>query len=183
MRRAGTSAAVVSDPVRRTVPGIAVRLARLGDGPALARIDLATWTPAVSPAPAPVDVDEHRFFTDRTVPGDVLVAELDGEVAGWVEVRSPTPLLSHAHVLQIAGLAVDPARQGAGAGRRLVEAAVQECRRRGARKVTLRVLGSNAAARRLYERCGFTVEGVLREEFLLQGRYVDDVLMARRLPP
>jgi RimJ/RimL family protein N-acetyltransferase len=41
------------------------------------------------------------------------------------------------------------------------------------------VLGPNAAARALYESCGFTVEGVLREEFLLDGQYVDDVLMAR----
>jgi hypothetical protein len=45
-------------------------------------------------------------------------------------------------------------------------------------KVTLRVLGHNVGARRLYERCGFVPEGVLRGEFLLEGRYVDDVLMA-----
>ena len=51
-------------------------------------------------------------------------------------------------------------------------------RSRGARKLSLRVLGGNVAARRLYEACGFTVEGVLREEFFLGGRYVDDVLMA-----
>jgi RimJ/RimL family protein N-acetyltransferase len=37
----------------------------------------------------------------------------------------------------------------------------------------------------LYERLGFSREGTLREEFLIDGRYVDDVLMARRLggPP
>jgi ribosomal protein S18 acetylase RimI-like enzyme len=169
------------DPVRNTVLVTAVRLGSDSDGPALARIDLATWTPAVSPAPAPVDANSYQFFTDRTVPGNVLVAEVDGDVAGWVKVQSPTPLLSHAHVLEIGGLAVDPTRQGAGVGLRLVEAAVQECGRRGARKVTLRVLGPNTAARRLYERCGFITEGVLHEEFMLQGRYVDDVLMARQL--
>ena len=48
---------------------------------------------------------------------------------------------------------------------------------------TLRVLGPNATARALYERAGFVVEGVLREEFHLDGRYVDDVLMARDLTP
>ncbi|MEU2632635.1 GNAT family protein, partial [Kitasatospora sp. NPDC007106] len=51
----------------------------------------------------------------------------------------------------------------------------------GARRITLRVLGHNTPARRLYERCGFTVEGVLREEFLLDGAYVDDVWMGRPL--
>jgi RimJ/RimL family protein N-acetyltransferase len=60
----------------------------------------------------------------------------------------------------------------------LVDAAVREARARGARRLTLRVLGPNMAARGLYEAAGFVVEGVLPEEFLLDGRYVDDVLMA-----
>jgi RimJ/RimL family protein N-acetyltransferase len=59
-----------------------------------------------------------------------------------------------------------------------VRAAVDEARRRGARKLSLRVLATNPGARRLYERCGFVVEGVLREEFLLDEVFVDDVLMA-----
>ena len=58
---------------------------------------------------------------------------------------------------------------------------MREAASRGARRLTLRVLGPNAVARGLYEACGFTVEGVLREEFLLDGRYVDDVLMALEL--
>lgn len=93
----------------------------------------------------------------------------------------PASPLTHAHVREIGGLAVDPAQQGAGVGRRLVEEAVRECSRLWARKVTLRVLGHNIGARRLYERCGFVPEGVLRGEFLLEGRYVDDVLMACHL--
>ena len=68
-----------------------------------------------------------------------------------------------------------------GAGRHLVEAAVEEARKRGARKLSLRVLGGNTAARRLYEACGFVVEGILRDQFLLGDRYVDDIFMARYL--
>jgi RimJ/RimL family protein N-acetyltransferase len=45
------------------------------------------------------------------------------------------------------------------------------------------VLETNTRARRLYEAAGFEVEGVLRDEFLLAGRYVDDLLMARDLTP
>ena len=40
------------------------------------------------------------------------------------------------------------------------------------------MLTRNEAALRLYERCGFVVEGVLRGEFFLDGVYVDDLLMA-----
>ncbi len=43
------------------------------------------------------------------------------------------------------------------------------------------MLATNTAAQRLYAACGFETEGVLREEFLLDGQYVDDWLMARLL--
>jgi RimJ/RimL family protein N-acetyltransferase len=45
----------------------------------------------------------------------------------------------------------------------------------------LRVLETNSRARLLYEAGGFEVEGVLHGEFMLAGRYVDDLLMARDL--
>lgn len=102
-------------------------------------------------------------------------------IAGYAALGRSLPLPSRSHVLEIRGLAVHPARQQRGVGRRLVEACLEQARSRGARKLSLRVLGNNVAARRLYESCGFTVEGVLREEFFLGGRYVDDVLMARML--
>lgn len=102
-------------------------------------------------------------------------------VVGWAKVQPVTATPSHAHVFEIGGLAVEPTYQGTGVGRHLLETAAQERGRRGARKLTPRVLGPNAVARRLYESYGFVVEGVLREEFCLDDRYVDDVLMARQV--
>jgi ribosomal protein S18 acetylase RimI-like enzyme len=99
-------------------------------------------------------------------------------VAGYVRLGEGFGIPAHRHVRVIGGLAVDPDRRGLGLARRLVDAAVAEARRRGARKVTLRVLGHNTAARRVYERCGFVVEGVLRAGFRVDGADVDDVLMA-----
>ena len=63
-------------------------------------------------------------------------------------------------------------------GRALLAASIEEAKARRARRVTLRVLGHNEAARRLYESAGFAVEGILRGEFFLDGTYVDDFLMA-----
>jgi ribosomal protein S18 acetylase RimI-like enzyme len=156
-----------------------MRPATIEDGRQLARIDASTWSTDVSPAPPPLNVTS--FFDDRTAPGDVLVAEIDGGVVGYARLGQPIPLASHEHVLELAGLAVDPAHRRLGIGRRLVDEAIDEARRRGAAKLSLRVLAPNVAARRLYERRGFVVEGILRAEFLLDGHYVDDVLMARRL--
>lgn len=66
---------------------IDVRLASESDGPVLARIDLATWGPAVSPAPPPTAGGRYLFFGDQTKPSDVLVAELDGIVVGGSRCR------------------------------------------------------------------------------------------------
>ncbi len=159
---------------------VAIRRATPADGPALAALDAATWSPAVTPA---ARWAADRDFFARTRADDVLVAADGGTVAGYVVVEHPTRLASHAHVLQVGGLAVHPDHQGRGIGRLLVTEAVAEARRRGGRRLTLRVLGTNPVARALYEGCGFGVEGILPGEFLLEGRYVDDVLMGRVLEP
>jgi ribosomal protein S18 acetylase RimI-like enzyme len=158
-----------------------IRWARADDEAALKRIDLATWTSEVSPAP-PRGPD-ISFFSERTRPDEVLVAEVDGQVAGYAALGQAVPIPSHRHVLDIRGLAVDPACQGRGAGRLLVDACLAQASRQGARKLTLRVLGWNTRARRLYESCGFHTEGILRDEFYLDNRYVDDVLMTHILTP
>ena len=152
-----------------------VRQARPEDEPGLRDIDAATWTADVSPAPPPSA--DAAFFGERIAPADVLVAEAGRVMAGYAALGQ-SRLASRSHVLEIRGLAVHPVRQRCGVGRLLVEACIEQARSRGARKLSLRVLGGNVAARRLYESCGFTVEGILREEFFLGGRYVDDVLMA-----
>ncbi|WEO97866.1 GNAT family N-acetyltransferase [Streptomyces sp. FXJ1.172] len=154
-----------------------IRIAVADDEADLALLDRATWSTlhAVSPAP------EAPFFDERHLPEDYLVAEADGRVVGYIRLARPTPLASNAHVLQIQGLAVADEARGRGVGRALVRAAVEEARGRGARRLSLRVLGHNAPARALYESEGFAVEGVQPEEFLLDGAYVDDVLMGRKL--
>ena len=156
---------------------IEVRAAHPGDERALATLDRATWSTLTSPAPPPAEID-WSFFNEKVEIRDVLVAVVDGEVAGYVRLSHPYPLASSSHVLHITGIAVDPAFQRRGVGRALMDAAESEARARGARRLTLRVLGPNTAARRLYERSGYAVEGVLRAEFYLDGEYVDDVLMA-----
>lgn len=156
-----------------------IRTARLDDDAALAGIDRATWSPQVTPALAPRD--GRTFFTADASPDEVFVAEVDGRLVGFVWVGQQVSLPSHDHVLDLKCVAVHPDHQGTGLGRLLVEAAVDGARTRGARNLALRVLGSNTRARVSYESCGFVVEGVFRDEFCLQGRDVDDVLMAHRL--
>jgi ribosomal protein S18 acetylase RimI-like enzyme len=157
-----------------------IRIALPDDEEELARLDRDTWSTlhAVTPRPQP---PYTPFFDERHHPDDYLVAELDRRVVGYIRLAFPTPLASNAHVRQIQGLAVADEVRGRGVGRALIRGAVEEARRRGARRLTLRVLGHNTPARKLYESEGFVVEGVLSEEFWLDGAYVDDVVMGRSL--
>ncbi|MFE1247964.1 GNAT family N-acetyltransferase [Streptomyces sp. NPDC058735] len=158
---------------------VTIRAARSADDEALALIDRLTWSTrhAVMPRPAP----DEPFFDARHLPEDHLVAESGGVLLGYVRLVPPTGLAVNEHVRQIQGLAVLDTARGKGVGRALVRAAVDAARREGARRITLRVLAHNTPARELYASEGFAVEGVLPEEFLLDGAYVDDVLMGRFL--
>lgn len=156
-----------------------VRAARADDDDRLAALDAVAADPGTYVMPP---VTGGPFFGANTSPADVLVAECDGRIVGYAKIRPPTSLPSNAHVQQIQGLAVDPTLRRRGVARALLAAAADEARRRGARKLSLRVLGSNPGAQALYRASGYEVEGTLVEEFRIEdGRYVDDIVMARRL--
>ena len=108
----------------------------------------------------------------------MLVAADREEPVGYLILGPWVALESAAHVAEVHGLAVAPDHQGEGIGGCLLEAAIERCRKESARRLVLRVLSINRGARRLYERHGFEVEGAHREAFLLEGAYVDDLLMA-----
>ena len=163
--------------------GLVIRVARAADETALTRVEAAAWTPS-SGFPSVIErVSDpfFTFFTDDSPPGAHLVAEAGGRVVGYIRLRPATRLRENAHVLAIVGLAVDPGARGQGIAAALLAAAEQYARARGGRKLSLRVLGTNEPALRLYERSGFVREGTLRGEFRIQGRYVDDVVMAKHL--
>jgi ribosomal protein S18 acetylase RimI-like enzyme len=154
---------------------VVIRAARADDDAALQRVDATTWSSAVSPVPPP---QQTRSFFDSTTVDEVIAAELGSEIVGYVKLGPFYKIDASTHVVELKGLAVDPDHQRSGIGTLLVQAAIGAARRRKARRIVLRVLASNPTARRLYERCGFKVEGILREQFLLNDRYIDDVLMA-----
>ncbi|GAB3670299.1 hypothetical protein GCM10027589_38780 [Actinocorallia lasiicapitis] len=124
---------------------------------------------------------DRPFFDEGTLPENVLLAHQGERVLGYVKLRPSAMLASRGHVQEIHGLAVAAAYQGHGIGRRLLAAARQEAIRRGSRRVTLRVLGTNTRAIAVYRAAGYRVEGVLEGQFLIEGRYVDDVHMALTL--
>ncbi|MET9362784.1 GNAT family N-acetyltransferase [Streptomyces sp. NPDC006632] len=169
-----------SYPEPRTSPPPLIRAARRSDGDRLAVLTREAWSPLHAVGPRP-DPPFEPFFDDLHLPSHFLVAELDGEVAGFIRLVPATSLATNRHVRQIQGLEIAESARRRGVGRALLRGAYEAARRQGATRITLHVLGHNTPARSLYEAEGFAVEGVLPGEFLIEGAYVDDVLMGRSL--
>jgi ribosomal protein S18 acetylase RimI-like enzyme len=160
---------------------VRVRPALPSDDAELLRIDAETCSPDNAPGERPDPGPGESFFDAAHPPEEVLVADIGGTAVGYVRIRPPTRLPTNSHVLLIAGLAVAPEHGRRGIGRLLLDAAAEHAGSMGATRLRLRVFSTNPGARRLYEAAGFEVEGVLRGEFVIAGRQVDDVLMARTL--
>jgi L-amino acid N-acyltransferase YncA len=71
--------------------------------------------------------------------------------------------------------------RGAGIGKALLAAVIERARELGYHKLVLAAFLQNEAGMRLYTRFGFREVGVYREQGLLDGRWVDVIIMERLL--
>ena len=110
----------------------------------------------------------------------LFVADSGEALVGFCEAfGSPFRRMAHRAVLVIG---VREAHTGRGLGSAMLRAAERWARRRGLRRLELYVSTANPRAHRLYRRLGFVDEGRRRDAWIIGGRYVDDVAMAKLLP-
>ena len=75
-------------------------------------------------------------------------------------------------------MGVHPDFRHRGIGSRLLHAAVSRAWAMGLERVELEVFASNPVARQLYERYGFSTEGILYRARKFDGAYDDVIVMA-----
>jgi len=93
-----------------------------------------------------------------------LIAELDGEIVGFVDARltrSPDPMHREMLYCHIVEIAVSRRLQGHGVGRVLLSAAENWGRREGAELASLEYLAVNQRASVFYERLGYRPASVM----------------------
>ena len=137
--------------------------------------------------PYPSEAQWRQKLEDLSAPGKadlllVAVRAADGMIVGSAGLHPASPALRRRHVMFL-GISVSVAAQRQGVGRALM-AALLDYADTWAQvlRLELNVYADNATAIRLYERCGFTVEGRMPAYALRDGVYVDSLAMGRLHP-
>ena len=120
------------------------------------------------------------WLAERRAAGwPVLVAEVDGVVAGYVTYSAFRPHPGYRHTVEHSVYVV-PAFRGRGIARTLMAALVAHARSAGMHVMMAGICSSNTGSIALHERLGFTTVGVLPEVGRKFDRWLDLTLM--RLP-
>lgn len=108
----------------------------------------------------------------------LLVAETDGRLIGFSRCAG-TDLKRFRHKVEF-GVGVLKEFWGYGIGKNLLQESISWADVNGIKKMTLNVMESNDNAKKLYEKLGFEVEGVLKDDKLLSdGKYYNMIVMGR----
>ena len=178
MARPATSAQAVlraaASPVR-CASGVGIRRARPCDARGLATLDALVSASSWQPAHFEDACREGVVTGDPDAVEYALVLEVGGELAGFVVVAA---ILDEASILNVA---VKPSLQRRGMAVALLHAAFATMREAGRARCLLEVRESNAAAIRLYEKCGFRIDGIRRNYYPSPSGREDALLMSLQL--
>jgi diamine N-acetyltransferase len=139
----------------------------------------------------PADMDRYvaeAFSADRQraeiddPSGFILVVEDDASIMGYAHLgEGPTPaVVTDTPAIEIKRFYIDRALQGKGAAHQLMQAVLDESRKRGARTIWLGVWTRNPRAIAFYGKFGF--EAVGQQTFMLGRDAQTDWILARAIP-
>ena len=124
--------------------------------------------------------ERREWLANRSPRHPVIVAETNGEIVGWGSLNVFNPREAYRFVADFS-VYVERTWRGRGVGRVLLEKLIELARAHGFHKMVLSAFPFNADGMALYEKLGFRTVGVYREQGLLDGKWVDTVVMEKLL--
>ncbi len=168
--------------MRKATGSVAIRRLTPADAAAFREIRLealARYPEAFSSAFETESVEPVRWFAERLRQSDTFGAFRGDKLVGIGSFFiQQGPKRQHKGVL--AGVYVRREAQRLGIGRRLMETLIDRAKGR-VELLHLTVTSTNEVARLLYQSLGFAEYGIEKNALKLDGRYYDDVLMAKPL--
>ena len=161
---------------------LSIRPARAADAARLAAIwNHEARTTFATTDTEPRDVAGQRAWLARHSDAyPVLVATTGDRVAGYAALTVYRPKPAFRQTVEDS-VYVDREWRGAGVGRRLLAALLEQATRHAHHSVIARITAGNVASRRLHEALGFRLVGVEEEVALKLGRWLDVAVYQRRL--
>ena len=124
--------------------------------------------------------ERTRWLGGRGPRHPVVVAEDGDRVIAWGSLNPFSPRDAYRHVADFS-IYVVRGHRGKGVGKVLLARLVQLAREHGYHKMVLSAFPFNAAGMALYEKVGFRTVGTYKEQGLLDGRWVDTIVMEKLL--
>ncbi len=126
-------------------------------------------------------LDEQRDWFNRHGPRlPVIVAEAVGKPIGWASLNQFSARKAYRFVADLS-VYIERHWRGKGVGTLLLREVDARARALGYHKLVLSALPSNQAGLRLYEKFGFRTVGIYHEQGLVDGCWVDTMIMEKLL--
>ena len=101
-------------------------------------------------------------------------------IIGWGSLNQFNPREAYRHVVDFS-IYVDRAYRGRGVGKVVLARLIELAREHRFHKMVLSAFPSNSGGMALYEQMGFRTVGVYKEQGMLDGRWVDTIIMEKLL--
>ena len=124
--------------------------------------------------------EERRWYYDHMRAGmTYLVARVNGKVVGGASIEPKRAKSSHVVVY---GIFIMNKYRGLGIGTELTKAMIEIAKKRGFEIMQLSVYASNPRAKHVYEKCGFSEVGTIKNGVKMRdGTYTDEIFMTLNL--
>ena len=161
---------------------VAIRAARENDAEAICGIYNQGIEDRIATLETELRTPEERrqWMAARGPRHPVIVAEAAGTVIGWGSLNQYNPRAAYQYVADFS-VYVERDWRGKGVGQRLLDRLIKLAREIGYHKMMLSAFPFNEGGVALYERLGFTKVGICHEMGLLDGKWVDTLIMERLL--
>ena len=111
----------------------------------------------------------------------VIVAEdQDGQVCGYASLNKFNFKSAYTGVADIS-IYIGRSCRGKGVGQILLEKLFQEAKDAGFYKLVLNVISKNTGAQKFYEKMGYQYVGVYKDQGMINGEWVDAIIMEKFL--
>ncbi|MEM0132299.1 GNAT family N-acetyltransferase [Acidiplasma sp.] len=127
-------------------------------------------------------VSEYYLLTERGEqerlknPDELTLICLNGSMVIGVLTLQRGLYKKNRHTANL-GIAIRSGYRHMKIGTRLILEALKWAKKEGIKKVNLEVFSTNVNAIKAYRKIGFEYEGVRKHQFIIDNKYVDDVLM------